>query len=173
MIMTNETTLHVIGILLGGFLSLIFIGYMVLSFSEGRRSEDPTTFHKLAGLFSLAFGAMMAVAWIYLLAIGQDSFRMQASDLSFHVLTEFTAALMFIVAGVAMFRNWSRGPALYMISNALLLFTTVFALTVYGSRGHPLIMNGIAILLTVGSIYMLGLVYGWEHFVLRANVAKR
>jgi hypothetical protein len=27
-------------------------------------------------------------------------------------------------------------------------------------------MNGIAILLTVVSVYMVALVYGWEHFVL-------
>gem|GEM_PF-3788705 len=39
----------------------------------------------------------------------------------------------------------------------------------YGAKGHHFLMNGITILLTVVSVYMVALVYGWEHFVLHLD----
>ena len=76
---------------------------------------------------------------------------------------------MLVVGGFGMLRSWSRGPALFMIANGFILFTTILALTAYGMTGHPFLMNGITIFLVIVSVYMVALVYGWEHFVLRLD----
>ncbi len=171
--MANETSLNITGILLGGLLSLVFIGYIFLSFSEGTSHQgEAGAPRKFAGLFSLVLGVIMAGSWVYFVTSGWESFRAQASVLSFHVLMELGTAVMIIVAGIAMIRNWSRGPALFMVANGLFLFTTVFALMEYGVRGHPFLMNGISILLMLVSVYMVGLVYAWEHFVLRLDESE-
>ncbi len=167
--MDTHTALHMTGALLGGFLTLLFIGYLLLSFLEGKSRKELETPRLLAGFFSLALGTVMLSAWIYLLKTGWHSFRAQAALLSSHVITELLSALSLMLAGIAMLRAWSRGPALFMIANGFLLFTTLFALTTYGNQGHPFLMNGIAILLTVVSLDLVGLVYGWEHFVLHLD----
>ena len=167
--MSTDSSLRITGLLLGGFLSLIFIGYTVLSISEGKKYGGASAPKKFAGTFSLALGLIMLGAWIYLITTGWAAFLTQAEALSIHVLTELISAVTLIVAGVAMLRNWSRGPALLMIANGVLLFTTMLTLASYGATGHPFLMNGIAILLVIVSVYLVGLVYGWEHFVLHLD----
>jgi hypothetical protein len=167
--MTNETALRITGILIGGFLSLIFVGYMILTFSERKRQTGASAPQKFAGAFSLTLGIVMAAAWAYFMVTGWTSFWNQPTTLSIHVLTELLSSVMLVAAGIGMLRSWSRGPALFMIANGSLLFTTMLALTAYGMTGHPFLMNGITIFLVIVSVYMVGLVYGWEHFVLRLD----
>jgi hypothetical protein len=170
--MTHDTSLQMTGILLGGFLSFVFIGYTILSTLEGKRPEGAFVPQKAAGGFSLVIGLLMMGAWAFLMKSGWDSFQTQKAEYSFHVLTELVSSGMLIVAGIAMMRNWSRGPALFIIANGLLLYTTVYALLAYGTTGHPLLMNGLAVLLMIVSVYMVGLVYGWGHFVLHMDESR-
>ena len=167
--MNTDGALQLTGILLGAILFAVFIGYTVLSFSEGKAQQAPSAPRRFAGIFSITLGVITLGAWTYLLRVGWFSFVHGVEKLWPHVLTELISALILMVAGFGMIRNWSRGPALFMLANGFLLLSTTLALTTYGNQGHPLLMNGVFILLTVISVYWVGLVYGWEHFVLKLD----
>lgn len=170
--MTTDSALHITGFLLGGLLSIAFLGYTALCFSEGKRRRDLDAPQRFAGLFSLLLGGLMLGTWAYLLATGWSPFLNQIGSLFVHVATTFASSIVLIVAGFGMIRNWSRGPALFMIANGLVIFTTLLALTTYGAQGHPFLMNGVTLVIVITGVYAVGLVYGWEHFVLHLDEAE-
>jgi hypothetical protein len=167
--MNDVRTLEMTGVTLGVFLSVIFVVYLLLSLSESKKQRAPGGTQRLAGIISFAVGVIMTGAWVYLIAIGWNSFLTRFSTIWFHVFTEMVSSVSMLISGIAMYRNWSRGPALYMISNALLLFTTLFAFMSHGTQGHPYIMNGVSMIVLVVSVYMVALVFGWQHYVLKLD----
>jgi len=167
--MSSQVALQITGILLAGLLSVIFVSYLLVSFSEGKRPTRVGLPRKLSGAFAIALGSVLSISWIYFMVNGWESFWTQAAQLSVHVLTELASSLTLTISGIAMIRGWSRGPALFLTANALLILTLVLALAAYSTSGHPFLMNGISILLVIASVYMVGLVYGWEHFVLHLD----
>lgn len=165
--------LETLGTLFGGLLSLVFVGYVFLAEVEakkGRRSYSGP--QKFAGGFSMFLGVLMLGAWIYFLVSGSDSFMSSFGPLLTHVALELISALSLVVGGFAMLRGLSRSPALLMTSYALVSFTQVLSLAVYGPTGHPFLMNGVALMLLIVLIYFVGLVYAWEHFVFRLDQPK-
>jgi hypothetical protein len=170
--MTDNTAINITGILIGGLLGIIFTVYLTLSLAKKKTSIGPHGMRLFAGIFALILGVIMGITWLYWLITRWTSFESQASILLAHVLTEGSSAALLIISGIGMIRGWTSGPGLYLIANGLLLFTTLHALLSYGAKGHPLLMNGIAIVLTIVSGYMMALVYGWEHFVIHLDEAE-
>jgi hypothetical protein len=162
----DERALNITGVALGVFLSVIFVVYLVFSLAEGKGQKKIGAGQKFAGLVSFAIGVMMAGAWVYLIVNAWDSFQTRLPVIWFHVVTEMISFVSILISGIAMFRNWSRGPALYLISNALFLLTTLFALLNHGTEGHTFLMNGVSVVAVIVSVYMVALVFGWQHFVL-------
>jgi hypothetical protein len=169
----EHKAIQISGALLGGMLLVIFIGYAVLCLREPRATGKHNLADKLAGVFSLLAGTIILGVWAYLLQNRWGSFRAQAGVLWLHVSSEALSGLTLMVAGGALLKGLSRGPALLMLANGLLILTTVQALLSFGNRGHPMIMNGMAVIMTVTSAYMVGLVYGWGHFVLHLEGEKQ
>lgn len=167
--MTNETAINITGVLIGGLMAIIFTVYLTFSVVKKKPRIGAHGVRMFAGTFALVLGAIMAIAWFYWMISRWTSFESQASTLLAHVLTEGSSALLLIISGVGMMRGWPSGPSLYLIANGLLMFTTLHALLSYGAKGHPLLMNGVAIVLTIISGYMMALVYGWEHFVIHLD----
>ncbi|MGE4233222.1 MAG: hypothetical protein AB7F43_07840 [Bacteriovoracia bacterium] len=154
----------------GAFLLIVlFVGYFFLAIYEGPKKKMVNLRYKFAAVFTLIFGAMMLLGWIYLFVSGFQSFKMDVSNIVPHVVLEFISALLFIVSGIALFKRMSRAPALHMISCGVFIFTNVLALLTFGRRGHPVIMNEIVILTMIGLVYAIGLIFAWEHFVMRLD----
>lgn len=169
--MTVDGSLSVTGMMLGGLISLIFVGYMLLSFTEGRKKKGLTLPQKFAGIFSLFFGFAMLSTWVYLIASGWVS-NCSVTP-SIRAWTELGSSVIMIIAGIAMLREWSRGPALFVLANGTLLMTSILSLA-DSAPGHQSVMvNGMAIVLTIVFNYIVGLVYMWEHFVLHIDEKKR
>jgi len=162
--------LEITGMVLGGLLTIVFVGYMVLvelrSKHARRQFRGP---QKFAGGFSALFGVLMLGAWIYFFIRGQESLMRSFGFLATHVTLELISSLALIVGGVAMFRGLSRAPAIMMTAYAILIFTQVLSLSVHGSAGHLILMDGVALILLIPLLYFVGLVYAWEHFVLKID----
>jgi hypothetical protein len=164
------TQLETVGVILGGLLSILFVGYVVLAEIEAKKGRRVyTSPQKFAGGFSLLLGILMLGAWIYFLKVGSESLSNSFGFLFTHVALELVSALALMIGGVAMIRGLSRAPALLMTAYALVSFTQVVSVAIYGSNGHPFLMNGIALILFIVLIYFVGLVYAWEHFVLKLD----
>lgn len=162
--------LEITGVIIGGFLTAIFIGYIVLEeYSSQAITRSYSRAQLFAGSFTVLIGLIMLAAWIYFLAQGRESFLRDFTYLVAHVVLELVSAVALIVAGAYMLLGRWRAPALLMTAYTLLVFTQVFSLLVYGVRGHPFLMNGIAIILIVVLTYFIGVAYAWEHFVFRLD----
>jgi hypothetical protein len=87
----------------------------------------------------------------------------------FHVVTQLLSGIMLWIAGVGMLRQWSVASMLFMLSNAFLLLTMLFSVLIHGQAEHPVLMDGVAILLTIVSGYFVSVIFNWEHFVLKLD----
>jgi hypothetical protein len=167
---TRMSHLEITGLMLGGLLSVIFTAYLVLAESGAkkvRRSYNRP--QKFAGGFSFLFGALMLGAWIFFVTTGREKLIRDYGFFVPHLALEFISSLALMLAGLAVFRELVRAPALLMTAYAIVIFTKIFSIAIYGSSGHPLMMNGVALILLVVVIYFVGLVYAWEHFVLHLD----
>jgi hypothetical protein len=158
--------LQTVGFVVGAALLAAFVFYFALGFSEPRRSPEALLHRgeRVAAISSLLLGAALMGTWAYLMAIGWESFNLRRSELWMHLFTEAASGLVLFVAGVALLRHWSRGPALLMIANGLLLFTTTIALFSFGATGHSLEVTTLTAVLTLGSAALVTLVYARRHF---------
>ena len=111
----------------------------------------------------------MLVAWLYFIFKGRESLKYNFDFLLSHIILQLFSSLALILSGLAMIRGLLRAPALLMTAYAIVIFTQIFSVLVYGSTGHPFLMNGIAIILFIALIYFVGLVYAWEHFVFKLD----
>ncbi|MCM0606567.1 MAG: hypothetical protein KA715_10795 [Xanthomonadaceae bacterium] len=162
--------LEITGMILGGLLSVVFVGYLILAETgakKGRRRYNGP--QRFAGGFSFLLGVLMFGAWTYFVIDGRESLMRSFGFLFTHVALELVSSLALIIGGLAMFRGLFRAPALMMTAYAIVIFTQVLSVSIYGPIGHPFLMNGIALILLVVLIYFVGLVYAWEHFVLRLD----
>jgi hypothetical protein len=162
--------LEITGIILGGLMSSVFVGYMLLAekgAGKGRRRYSGP--QRFAGGFSLLLGVIMLGAWFFFFIDGLESLTRSFGFLVAHVALELVSALALIIGGLAMFRGLLRAPALMMTAYAIVVFTQVLSVSMYGPLGHSFLMNGIALILLVVLIYFVGLVYAWEHFVFKLD----
>ena len=162
--------LEITGMIFGVLLSIVFVAYVLLAehgAKKGRRSYSGP--QRFAGGFSLLLGVLMFGVWIYFVIDGRESLMHSFGFLVTHVALELVSSLALIIGGLAMFRGLFRAPALMMTAYAIVFFTQVLSVLIYGSLGHPFLMNGIALILFVVLIYFVGLVYAWEHFVLKLD----
>jgi hypothetical protein len=169
---SGRTDLSMMGMIVGGILALIFVGYMVITFLEGRKKEKALRPERFAGVFTLIFGFIMLGTWGYY--IGHSADLMQRSMLEFGVyaIVHLVGAISLLVAGWALIKGWTRGPALLLIAMGIILFTTIPSLLAYNVPSDPFLLSGIAVALTVVFAYFVGLVYSWEHFVLHLDDPK-
>ncbi len=164
------SSLEVTGMVLGGLLSVVFIGYLLLveyGVKEGRRPFNGP--QRFAGGITLLLGGIMLGAWIYFFVKGRESLMRSFGFFATHVALELLSAIALMMGGLAMLRGLVRAPAIMMTAYALVVFTQILSVTVYGPIGHPFLMNGIALILLIVLIYFIGLVYAWEHFVLKLD----
>src|SRR5438552_3950089 len=92
------------GILFEGVLFVVFLGYVFLSFSEGRTQLGVKSPQKFAGIFSLILGVLMIGAWCYFLVTRGDTYSRQFLSLRVPLISELIAAVSLSIAGVAMIR---------------------------------------------------------------------
>jgi len=160
--------IEVVGIVTGGFLAVVFISAIFLSFAEEGRASILSS-KRLAGFLSLLLGLGMLSFWSYLITKGRGLLIENFNELIAQVSLEFCSASALITAGVALLYNWSKGPLLLMGATTLLLFTTIFSLFSNAPLQDPLVLNGITAVLVIVFSYFVGLVYSWQHFVLKLD----
>jgi hypothetical protein len=173
--------LTVTAILLGGGLSIFFILSMVLIYFKPKpepaiKGEPRTTNslpRKCAGAYALIVGLVMLSAWVFFLMKGRESLVSQLSALILHVILMFISSIVLIVAGVAMIRHWHRSALLFYSALAFSSFSVFVSLFEYGNRGHPILMNGIAIVLVIVLAYFIGLAYAFEHFIFHLDTDEK
>ncbi len=160
------------GLLLAAFLVVVFLSYRLLSFSEERYGSRVTGPRKMAGIFATLLGLTMVSFWSYFAITERGSLFSGASgggEATVHFVLELMSGVTPTIAGLAMLFSWSRAPIFLMGSIGLLIFTTMMSLSVYYSSESPSMWTGVGVVMAVLFTYFIGLVYGWEHFVLKLN----
>lgn len=170
---SSVEVIRVTAIVIGIFFSIIFIGYMALSASEARKLTSPRAPKRVVGALSILIGLLLVFSWIYFRAVALPQVWYQNLTMSFHIITELFSALALVIAGIALFKDWPRGPALFMLANAYLLFTSMLTFAIYGNVSQAEFLNPISNLLVLVAVYLVGLVYAWEHFVFRLDTGTQ
>jgi hypothetical protein len=172
---------------------VVFMAYLALSLTErgaSRHGRSPerrivsadsslrakasgsVSFPQLVGFFALTVGSILF--WLWAVRIMPAGSAPQAGVL---LVLEPLAAVLVASSGLALLRGWRKGPTLYLIASGLLIFTVILAVTSPEFRASA--SNTATVtwaLLSLASLHLVGVVYGWEHFVLgldqRENTAE-
>lgn len=165
-----------IGLGLGIFLSLIFLVFFILVFrSEGISKASPNDLslaQRLAGMTTLAVGLLMLVGWLNFMDFGEANPTLERGPYILHIFLMFFSSVALLLAGVAMLRSWKKSVGLFFSAIFLVSFSLLYSLMQYGNQGHPILMNGIAVIVGLVLVYFIGLIYAFEHFVFQLDLSS-
>ena len=172
--MTDVTAVMITGFAIAGLVSIMFLSYLGIALMRkvppiGVQSQTLTGPRRFSGIFGVVLGPILILAWVYFMISGWEAFMANPGHLMFHVVTQLLSGIMLWIAGVGMLRQWSVASMLFMLSNAFLLLTMLFSVLIHGQAEHPVLMDGVAILLTIVSGYFVSVIFNWEHFVLKLD----
>lgn len=167
----NETL--IIGSLIAGGGFIVLLGYLFHLSVEPtqsvtrKKASPPVTMSKpFLGIFSTALGLIMLLAWGYLLYTGFNSLMSNFRVYLPHVTLELISGLGFVFSGLLLLKNSKYGTHGFLGSSSAFLLSTIGALLEHGMDNHPMLMNGVAIFVSVILIYFVGLVYSWSHVII-------
>ncbi len=165
-----------IGLGLGIFLALIFIIFFILVFkSEIGTKSSPQSLsltQRVAGVITLSMGLLMLVGWLQFIDFARTQPDLEKAPYYLHLMLMFFSAIALMLAGTAMLRMWRKSAALFFSSIFLVSFSILYSLMQYGNQGHPILMNGVAIIVGLVLIYFIGLIYAFEHFVFQLDLSS-
>ncbi len=160
----NETL--VTGALIaGGFFTVLF-GYLFYLSPEPSQLPQVSMTKRYLGVFSLGLGTIMLIAWGYLILAGWKGLEGRIQTYLPHILLELVCGIGFFFSGLALIKRKALGSKGFIGSTALFLFSTISTLIEYGMDKHPMLMNGIAILVSLVLIYCVAMVYCWGNVIL-------
>lgn len=161
---------EIIVTVIGGLFGVLFIGFMVLSFSQvGKKHRGHSRYGKIAGLVSLILGVVTLTLWGYIM-LSEPQPASSTPLMSFvHLSSEFISGCMLLIAGVALLNEWRRGPLIFMVATAMILLTSLVSLVAFGPNDRLFLLNGVSVAFLVVGSYFAGMVYGWQHFVMHLD----
>jgi hypothetical protein len=103
--------------------------------SEDHVKLDLTPFAResamIGGMAAILVGTVLLSLSIYFIAQVQGSVVVITGPATIHAFVELLTGVMLIVSGIAMIGGWRHSVALYLISVAAILTTTLIAMTFY------------------------------------------
>jgi hypothetical protein len=125
------------------------------------------------GVSVTTLGISWFIAWFYFVLSSDKSISVLLSSHFLHISLQFATSIIMIVAGIGIFKQWSKNKGIFLTSMSLFVGSTLFSLFNYGFVGHGNITPVFMYLLTIWTlvfggfltmaVYLLGrMIHDWD-----------
>ena len=105
---------------------------------------------KLAGIYVIFVGLMMAAQWTFFIAAGQvPELGTEPIRITFHLAAEFMTALGLIVSGIALLRRAAWSVSAYLLFAGMLIYSVIVSPGYFAQQGQWIFVMMFAILLAL------------------------
>ena len=92
---------------------------------------------KAVSVYSLVVGIGMLCMWLFFIAAGSVAeFETKPAEITFHLIAEFGAALMLVIAAILSLGKKPAGKPLLLAALGMLLYTVIVSPGYYVQRGE-------------------------------------
>jgi hypothetical protein len=119
---------------------------------------------KVAAVYSILIGVSVLSMWG--LIILTDGITEGSIEISFHLVSEFSMAILLIISGIGLIMNKMYGKKLFLISNGMLIYSVLNAAGYYGQRNNFAMLSMFTVIFIISSGFIIhGLTRKKDFFV--------
>lgn len=111
---------------------------------------------KYASIYSIFIGISMIGMWIMFYLNGQiPELNSEPIRIGMHLTAEFTTALLLIIGGIGLLKNWSKAIYIFQFSMGMLIYTLIQSPGYYAQRGDIIFVAMFAVFIILAIIFII------------------
>lgn len=112
----------------------------------------------LAGVYSILIGVSVLALWVFLLSTNQvPEIISEPASIYAHIAAEAVMALLLVISGFSLIRNWKWSRQIYYISSGLLIYSTINSSGYYIQSGNLSMVVVFGLILSLVVVILRGL----------------